>query len=356
MPRQYNYRVTGSITLTSTGTASITVCVGLRIVENDVLGRIFRGTLEPVEVTLNPGDSKKIDISGPLTLRALLRHSATFVIATDSALRNVLISVPVDFTPVNPFAERVDIASIRQDQKNIYVTVRNLSATSRSFVLGATLAKRIAGSGCDLYIPEGDYRDLPLQTVNIGAGGTFTARITLTDQDLANFDYIIVKVWDDDPTKYDRRVAYKLCLDGDALRLEKIRYGAEIRQAYVSGGKLYVSVANTGTAAKTFYVGASVIESGKYAGQKCELWVTGGRVWDLPPKSITLQAGQSGSTSFDLSALPEGRYQVIVKVWDGYDPSRNVMVPPCYDGTVTSTFEVRAQVTYTSPTVTATPY
>lgn len=357
MPRSYTYRVRGTITLKNTGSAGITVYVGIRIDENDALGRIYRATINPVQVTLNPGESKVVEISGTVRLRASLRHVGTFVIASDPTLRNVLVTVPVTFVPRNPWKDRIKITGVSQTDSTLVVGVRNTSAVTRDVIVGATLTTRITGSGCQLSIPPGaDYKDLPFRRVTIYGGGSANVTWNLSHSDLERFRYVIVKVWDDDPTKYDRRIAYKLCLDGTAKELTKVQYGAQILSAYVSGGRLYVTVKNTGNVGKYYWIGATVIEEGRYAGSGCNLYVTGGRTWDLPPKSIGLAPGQSGTVTYDLPSLPAGRYQVIVKVWHDYDRYLNVMKPPCYDGRVTNAFEVGARVTATGGSITAVPY
>jgi len=354
MPVQFNYRLKGTITLQNTGQVTASVYVGLVIEENDVLGRIRRGTITPVQVTLNPGESKTVTLEGTMSLRSNLKHTGTFVIATDPDLRNVLTTALADFLPYNPFINRIGL-SVSQSDTSVLAGVNNNSNFVGTFYVGLTLATGISGSGCDLSA-SGSSKDYPFAQVTIYPGGSGTVKFNLSQADLSTYKYAIVKVWADDPTKYDSRVAQRLCLTGQAIQLASVVYNAQILDLGISGGKIYVRVKNTGNTGKYYWVGVTVIEAGKYSGSGCNIWVTGGNYWDIPPKSIGLQPGQDGTVYFDLPNLPPGNYQFIAKVWYDYDRNLNKMIAPCYDGKVSGTFTVSAQLSTSGASITAQPY
>jgi len=354
MPVQFNYKIRGAIVLQNTGQVTASVYVGLVIEENDVLGRVRRGTITPVQVTLNPGESKTITLEGTLPLRSNLKHTGTFVIATDPDLRSVLTTATADFLPYNPFINRIGLG-VSQSDTSILAGINNTSSFVGTFYVGLTLATGISGSGCDLSV-SGSYKDYPLAQVTVYPGGSTTVRFNLSQTDLSTYKYAIVKVWADDPSKYDSRVVSRLCLNGQAIQLASVVYNAQILDLGISGGKIYVRVKNTGNTGKYYWVGVTVIPAGGYAGSGCDLWVKSDKYWDIPPKSIGLQAGQDGTVYFDLPNLPAGNYQFIAKVWYDYDRNLNKMIAPCYDGKVSGTFTVSAQLSTSGASITATPY
>lgn len=93
-----------------------------------------------------------------------------------------------------------------------------------------------------------------------------------------------------------------------------------------------VRIKNTGNVTYTFWVGATIAE--RVSGSGCGIWIPSGRYRDLPPKSITLRPGETGSVTFyfDDAWLTTTTQYFIAKVWKQYDRTRNVMIG-CLAGT-----------------------
>jgi parallel beta-helix repeat protein len=101
-----------------------------------------------------------------------------------------------------------------------------------------------------------------------------------------------------------------------------------------SSGTASVTIKNTGSTTRSFWVGLS------YKKQGATDWIA-----ILPQQSESLSPGEFGTVQFSWTLTTElGTYDIFMKIWDRYDASTNEMIPPSYDEQVdTGAFSISDQ-------------
>ena len=99
----------------------------------------------------------------------------------------------------------------------------------------------------------------------------------------------------------------------------------------------HVTIENTGTTTRSFWIGLSYRRPD-------------GNYYDVPPQQTdTLSPGERQTITFIWfipDDAPEGLYDAITAIWDGYDPNRNRMIEPKYDvKEITDVFKIVREVT-----------
>ena len=213
---------------------------------------------------------------------------------------------------------QIEVLSVAPDHlapgESIMATYRVLNTGTRAhkFGIGATIERREPGGD---WVVHEHVRNLLRLNVDPGAYSHGTLEYRFSQAAPSDRFRLVMAAWTGNP--------------GDSVRLSSAYFSVDARVVSVTtpdrdvriGESLtvYVRLENTGTHARSFWVGLSFFSDAS------EKWPTG---WmDVHPvESPVIEPGKAVTLELPLVVpdFPEGEYGALVAVWSGYDPETTV--------------------------------